>query len=74
MNMKKDSDFDDELRPEYDLSAPKSRGRGVYAEAYAEGSNVVLLEADVQRAFPDSKSVNEALRLLIDVAHREVRS
>jgi len=51
-----------EMRPEYDFS----RGvRGKYAARHAEGTNVVLLSPDVMRVFPDSKSVNDALRLLI---------
>jgi hypothetical protein len=32
------------------------------------GTNLVLLEPDVARAFPDSNSVNRVLRLLRDVA------
>jgi uncharacterized DUF497 family protein len=32
------------------------------------GTNLVLLEPDVARAFPDSNAVNRALRLLHDVA------
>jgi hypothetical protein len=34
------------------------------------GTNLVLLEPDVARAFPDSNSVNRALRLLRDVARK----
>ncbi|MBI3721797.1 MAG: hypothetical protein HY248_04515 [Fimbriimonas ginsengisoli] len=39
--------------------------RGKYAERYAAGTNLVLLEPDVAAFFPDSHSVNEALRGLI---------
>ncbi len=68
--MKKEtsSEKEDELRPEYDFSQLKNRVRGKYAERYKEGTNLVLLAPDVARAFPDSESVNEALRLLIKVA------
>ena len=53
-----------ELRPEYDFS----RGvRGKYAERYRAGTNLVLLEPDVAARFPDSESVNRALRSLRDV-------
>ncbi len=45
--------------------------RGKYAKQYAEGNNIVLLSPDVARYFPDSKSVNEALRLLINIAGRK---
>ena len=37
------------------------------------GTNLVLLEPDVARIFPDSNSVNRALRLLRDVATRSSR-
>ncbi len=68
--MKKEinSEMEDELRPEYDFSQLKNRVRGKYAERYKEGTNLVLLAPDVAEAFPDSESVNEALRLLIKVA------
>ena len=62
---------EDELRPEYDLSQLKGRVRGKYVERYREGTNLVLLEPDVAAAFPDAKTVNEALRLLIKVAQSQ---
>jgi hypothetical protein len=62
---------DDELRPEYDLSQLKGRVRGKYVERYREGTNLVLLEPDVAASFPDAKTVNEALRLLIKVAQTQ---
>ena len=52
----------DDMRPEYDFSKGV---RGKYAKRYAEGTNVVLLDADVLKAFPDSASVNRALRSLM---------
>jgi hypothetical protein len=70
--MKKD-EMNDELRPEYDLSKLKNRVRGKYAERYRQGTNVVLLAPDVAEAFPDSDSVNRALRLLIEVANKQAR-
>ena len=70
--MKKvEDEQEDELRPEYDFSQLKGRERGKYAERYREGTNLVLLDPDVAAAFPDAKAVNEALRLLIDVAQRQ---
>jgi hypothetical protein len=73
-SMKKDSNkMEDELQPEYDLSKLKGRVRGKYVERYREGTNAVLLEPDVAEVFPDSESVNKALRLLIEVAHKEVQ-
>jgi len=58
----------DELRPEYDLANLKGAVRGKYYQRAMAGTNLVLLEPDVARAFPDSNSVNRALRLLRDVA------
>lgn len=52
---------DDELRPEYDFSRGQ---RGKYTLRLAKGSNVVVLDRDVQKVFPDSASVNAALRAL----------
>jgi hypothetical protein len=58
----------EEMRAEYDFS----RGvRGKYYARYKKGTNLVLLEPDIAKAFPDSASVNEALRLLVSIAKRE---
>jgi len=58
----------DELRSAYDLARLKGGVRGKYYQRAVAGTNLVLLEPDVARAFPDSSSVNRALRLLQDVA------
>jgi len=58
----------DELRPEYDFSGAV---RGKHHEAYKAGTNVVVLDADVAKAFPDSSSVNRALRLLLEIAQKQ---
>ncbi len=73
MNKDKNKIEDNEMRSEYDLSELKNRVRGKYVERYNEGTNLVLLEADVQKAFPDSESVNEALRMLIKVANHQIQ-
>ena len=41
------------------------------ARRYARGTNIVVLSPDVARSFPDSRSVNEALRVLIQVGLNE---
>ena len=61
----------DELRPEYDFSGGV---RCKHHAAYKAGTNVVLLDPDVARAFPDSSSVNTALRLLLEIAEKQLRS
>ncbi len=58
-----------EMLREYDFSKGV---RGKYAKQYAEGSNVVVLSPELAKVFPDSKSVNAALRTLI-VAARQRR-
>lgn len=52
---------DDEVLPEYSLAGGV---RGKYADQYARGTNLVRLDPDVARVFPDSESVNRALRVL----------
>jgi hypothetical protein len=56
-----------EMRAEYDFSGGV---RGKYAERYRLGVNVILLEPELAAAFPDSKSVNDALRALLEIADR----
>ncbi len=63
----------DEMRSEYDLSKLKGKVRGKYVERYNSGTNLIRLESDVQSAFPDAESVNEALRMLIKVADRQTQ-
>jgi hypothetical protein len=70
MNQTKNQPADD-LRPEYDFSGGV---RGKHHASYQAGTNVVLLDPDVARAFPDSTSVNRALRLLLEIAEKEVPS
>jgi hypothetical protein len=56
-----------EMREQYDFSGGV---RGKYVERYRAGTNVVLLDPELVDAFPDSKSVNDALRALVAIAHR----
>ncbi len=61
----------EELRKEYTLEDfPNGLERGKYAARMAEGSNIVRLDPDIAHAFPDSSSVNEALRSLLHIAER----
>jgi hypothetical protein len=52
----------DTLREEYPEELIKSGVRGKYAKSYREGTNVVLIDPDLQKIFPDSDAVNRALR------------
>ncbi|MDZ4847344.1 MAG: hypothetical protein SH857_17560 [Chitinophagales bacterium] len=56
-----------DLLPEYDFSKGT---RGKYAKQFATGTNLVALDADVAKVFPDSGSVNEMLRAVAKLLHR----
>jgi hypothetical protein len=58
----------DELRREYDLTTLKGGIRGKYYKRATAGTNLVLIDPDLAKRFPDSQSVNRALRLLLDAA------
>lgn len=75
------------MLPEYDFTG-KLGVRGKYAKAYKAGHSIKIfdgdklvseehfanIEADVHAYFPDSKSINIALRKLISLEpHRTVR-
>ena len=68
--MKKETRRDDEMRAYYDFSGGV---RGKYARRYAEGTNVVVLDPDVSRLFPNGKAVNETLRAVAQIVERQVR-
>ena len=61
----------DEMEAEYDI---RGGVRGKYVEQYRQGTNLVLLDADVAEVLPDTAAVNRALRVLIEVARQQVRS
>jgi hypothetical protein len=61
------------LRAEYDFSKLKGAVRGKYAARFRAGTNLILLSPDVARYFPDDRSVNTALRVLIQAARRPSR-
>lgn len=61
----KTEDLNDDLLPEYDLTKLKVRRIGPGRKALQE--NRIRLDIDVARVFPDSDSVNKALRFLIQM-------
>jgi hypothetical protein len=61
-------DEGDAMRDEYEFSKGE---RGKYAERFAAGSTVVVLDPDVARLFSDSESVNRALRALAEIAEKQ---
>ena len=56
------SDDKDTLRDEYPEDLIKSGVRGKYAESYRQGTNIVVIDPDLHKLFPDSEAVNRALR------------
>jgi hypothetical protein len=58
----------DDLRAEYDLTQLKGGVRGKYYRQATAGTNLVLVEPELASVFPDTESVNRALRLLADTA------
>ena len=65
-SMKKNYD-NYELREEYDLSKLPVMPRGRYSPERRLGKNLVVLDPDLAQAFPDDKSVNTALRLILQI-------
>ena len=59
---------DPDMLEEYDFSQGV---QGKYAKRYAEGTNVVIIEPDVAKVFPDHDSVNQALRSLVEIIRRQ---
>ena len=57
-----------ELRDEYDLSKMAVLPKGRFDPKRRIGSNVVVLEPEIARAFPNDEAVNEALRLILEAA------
>ena len=57
-----------EMQPEYDFSTGV---RGKYFRRYQRGTNVVVLEPDVAKFFPDAEAVNDSLRSLVSIIRRQ---
>lgn len=72
--MKKEvnTEFDDDLRAEYDFAHLQEGVKGKYVEQYKQGTNLVLLAPDLKKAFPTDEAVNEALRLLLKLAKSQL--
>ena len=82
MNEEFENELDDDLRPEYDFANMTGGVRGKYVdrlsetqrEGYRSGTNVVLLEPHIAAALPTAESVNEALRILLNIAQRQQKN
>jgi hypothetical protein len=59
------------MRTNYDFS---NGVRGKYARRFSQGTNLIILEPDVLKTFPDSVAVNKALRDLIKLARKSTKA
>lgn len=57
---------EDTLRPEYDLKSLGKGVRGKHYERYQRDTNVVVIEPDLSKEFPNAKAVNDALREVLE--------
>ena len=60
----------DELRTEYRREDLGEGVRGKYHKDFLSGTNLVLLSPDAASAFSNEKEVNNALRMLINLAKK----
>jgi hypothetical protein len=68
MKKKLKNEYQENLRPEYDLKTLlKGAVRGKYVRQYKSSTNLVLLDPDVSKAFTSAQAVNVALRLVIQL-------
>ncbi len=66
-----EGEAEDDLLEEYDFSEAEV---GKYAERYARGANLVLLDPEIEKIFPDSASVNRALRALAEIIQERAQA
>jgi hypothetical protein len=63
----------DDLRPEYRREDLGKGTRGKYLARVSRGTNLVLLNEEVAKAFPTTEAVNEALAALLALTERTAR-
>ena len=68
MSQKANNESDPDMLDEYDFS---NGVRGKYVDRFAQGCNVIVLDPDVAEVFPDSESVNQALRRLAEIIRNQ---
>ena len=68
------SELNDWSRPEYKRSDLGEMVRGKYASRIRSSTNVIVLDPQVAKVFPNDKAVNDALRGLIKLARSAARS
>ena len=60
------SNTNDDIEKEYDVKSLGKGVRGKYFEQYQKGTNVVVIDPDLSKAFPNAKAVNDALRKVLE--------
>ena len=55
------------MRPEYDFATMKCGVRGKYVKRFRAGTNLILLDPELAKAFPTEAAVNGALRALLSL-------
>ena len=68
------SELNDWLRPEYKRSDFGKLVRGKYATRIRESTNVIVLDPQVAKVFPNDEAVNNALRELIGATRARAKS
>ena len=59
---------DPDMLEEYDFS----KGiKAKYSQKYSEGTNVIVIDPDIKKYFPDHDAVNQALRSLVEIIKRQ---
>jgi hypothetical protein len=68
------SEISDWPRPEYKRSDFGELVRGKYVSRIRASTNVIVLDPQIAKVFPNDEAVNNALRGLIDVARSSARA
>lgn len=63
----------DDLRPEYNREDLGKGVRGKFLNSYNKGTNLVLLNPEIAKAFPSSAAVNEALSSLLQLTKQTAK-
>ena len=70
----KKSECDVEMRENYERKDLGNGTRSKYYNQYIESHNIVLLNPEISKFFPNERAVNEALLSLIKIAQTSVES
>ena len=62
--------IEEDMRPEYRREDLGKGVRGKYYARYSKGTNLVLLDDRVAKAFPTAQAVNEALLGLLSLVSK----